>query len=49
MGQDIAMFPHKAGIFGGGIGVGGADPLGPEDQEKCSRWRRARPSFWEAL
>lgn len=24
-------------------------PLGPEDQARCSRWQRVRPSSWEAL
>lgn len=49
MSQDLAMFPHKAGIFGAGGWGGGTDPLEPEDQEKYSQWRRAQPSFWEAL
>ena len=30
------------------IEFGGECLLGLGGQERCSRWRRARPSFWEA-
>lgn len=47
----LAIIAHKDEIFGAELGPGDGytDHLGPEDQARYSRWRRAQPSSWEAL